>query len=133
MEDPRIFEAQAKAVAHALAEVEKDCRRRGSARRSKARRQTGNIAVATYQHDTSRQLDPQIHTHAVLFNLSHDKETDSWKALHSPSVYQRRAYITEVYRNALARELMALGYELENRWNDRGTDLGFEIKNVPRN
>jgi conjugative relaxase-like TrwC/TraI family protein len=130
MEDPRLLEAQAKAVAEALAEAEKIAGVEDQRDGQKLVRQTGNIAVATYQHDTSRQLDPQIHTHAVLFNFSYDKETDSYKALHSPSVYQRRAYLTECYRNALAREVMALGYEIENRWNDRGTDLSFEIKNV---
>ncbi len=132
MEDPRLLDAQREAVAEALAEVQKIAAVEDQRGGQKLVRQTGNVAIATYQHDTSRQLDPQIHTHAVLFNLSYDKETESWKALHSPSVYQRRAYLTEVYRNALARKVMALGYEIENRWNNRGTDLGFEIKGVSR-
>jgi len=96
MEDPRIFEAQAKAVAHASPRW----KRLPASRISETiKSSSGKPATSRWpptQHDTSRQLDPQIHTHAVLFNLSHDKETDSWKALHSPSVYQRRAYITEV-------------------------------------
>ena len=44
--------------------------------------------------------------------------------------YERRGYLTEVYRNALAREVKALGYEIENRWDDQGNDQSFEIKGV---
>ena len=35
-------------------------------------RTTGNWVVAAYTHDTSRELDPQLHTHAVAANLTYD-------------------------------------------------------------
>jgi conjugative relaxase-like TrwC/TraI family protein len=72
-------------------------------------RQTGNLIIAAYTHDSSRQLDPQLHTHAVAANLSYDGVEGRWKALHASGVYERRAYITEVYRNELAREVRGLG------------------------
>ena len=50
-----------------------------------------------------------------------------WKALQASGLYERRSYLTEVYRNALAREVRALGYEVENRHDVRGRDKGFEI------
>jgi hypothetical protein len=40
---------------------------------------------------------------------------------------ERRSYLTEVYRNALAGEVRALGYDFENRRDARGRDKGFEI------
>ena len=45
-------------------------------------------------------------------------------------LYDRRSYLTEVYRNALAREVRALGYEIENRRDVGGRDKGFEIAGV---
>jgi conjugative relaxase-like TrwC/TraI family protein len=47
-------------------------------------------------------------------------------------LYERRSYFTEVYRNALAREVRALGYEIENRHDIRGRDKGFEIVGFPQ-
>ena len=90
-------------------------------------RATGNWIVASYTHDASRQLDPQLHTHAVAANLTYDGTEGRWKALQASGLYERRSYLTEVYRNALAREVRALGYEVENRHDVRGRDKGFEI------
>jgi ATP-dependent exoDNAse (exonuclease V) alpha subunit len=86
--------------------------------------------VAAYRHDTSRELDPQLHTHAVTANLTFDGVEGRWKALQASGLYERRAYLTEIYRNALAREVYALGYEIEQRRDSKGRDHGFEIRGV---
>jgi hypothetical protein len=44
---------------------------------------------------------------------------------------ERRSYLTEVYRNALAREVRRLGYEIDSRTNAKQRDCGFEIRRVP--
>ena len=93
-------------------------------------RATGNWIVASYRHDTSRELDPQLHTHAVAANLTYDGVEGRWKALQASGLYERRAYLTEVYRNALAREVRGLGYEIEPRRDSKGRDHGFEIRGV---
>src|SRR4029079_15299014 len=93
-------------------------------------RGTGNLAVAVYHHDTSRELDPQLHTHAVAANLTHDGTEGRWKALQASGIYQRRAYLTEVYRNSLAREVRLLGYDVETHVDSKGRDCGFEIRGV---
>ena len=86
--------------------------------------------MAVYHHDTSRELDPQLHTHAVAANLTYDGVEGRWKALQASDIYEQRAYLTEVYRNALAREVRSLGYEIEDRRSSKGKNLGFEIKGV---
>ena len=88
------------------------------------------MIVASYRHDTSRELDPQLHTHAVAANLTYDGVEGRWKALQASGLYDRRAYLTEVYRNALAREVRGLGYEIEPRRDSKGKDHGFEIRGV---
>src|SRR5207248_1622338 len=93
-------------------------------------RTTGNLVIAVYHHDTSRELDPQIHTHAVAANMTWDGAEGRWKALQASDIYERRAYLTEVYRNALAREVCGLGYDIENRRDGKGRDAGFEIRGI---
>jgi len=130
LEDPRLLKAHHEAVADAIAEAEKLASVEDQRGGQKRVRQTGNLAVATYDHDTSRQLDPQVHTHAVAFNMSYDEATGDWKSLHSPTLYERRGYLTEVYRNSYAAKVMDLGYPIEDRLNDKGTDLSFDLKMV---
>ena len=125
--DERLLAAHATAVREALEEAEKYSATRVRLAGLNENRATGNWIVASYTHDTSRQLDPQLHTHAVAANLTYDGTEGRWKALQASGLYERRSYLTEVYRNALAREARALGYEVENRHDVRGRDKGFEI------
>ena len=70
--DERLREAHTKAVAVALAELEDHACARVRQGGANADRRTGNLALAVYEHDTSRELDPQLHTHAVAANLTYD-------------------------------------------------------------
>jgi conjugative relaxase-like TrwC/TraI family protein len=128
--DARLVEAHRKAVQETLQELE--CSAASRVRRDGANdnRITGNLVLAVYHHDTSRELDPQLHTHAVSANLTYDGAEGRWKALQASGIYEQRAYLTEVYRNALAREVRALGYEIDDRRSSKGKNLGFEIKGV---
>ena len=128
--DTRLREAHAEAVAVALAELEDHACARVRQGGANSDRRTSNLAVAVYDHDTSRELDPQLHTHAVAANLTYDGVEGKWKALQASGIYERRAYLTEVYRNALAAQVLRLGYYIDSRRDDRGRDNGFEIRGV---
>ncbi len=128
--DERLVAAHDKVVQEALAEAETHAATRVRIAGANEDRVTGNMVVAVYRHDTSRELDPQLHTHCAAANVTYDSEEDRWKALQAGGIYQRRAYLSEVYRNALAREVMRLGYEIETRRDSNGKDLGFEIVGV---
>jgi conjugative relaxase-like TrwC/TraI family protein len=130
--DDRLLEAHHHAVNVALQEAERYAGARVRLDGANHDRQTGNLVIAAYTHDSSRQLDPQLHTHAVAANLSYDGMEGRWKALQASGIYERRAYITEVYRNELAREVRGLGYEIESQRNAKGVDNGFEIKGIPK-
>ena len=129
-EDKRLVEAHRKAVDIALYELEDRAASRVRQMGANENRTTGNLVLALYHHDTSRELDPQLHTHAVAANLTYDGAEGRWKALQASEIYEQRAYLTEVYRNALASEVRSLGYEIENRRDHKGKDLGFEIKGI---
>ena len=92
-------------------------------------RATGNLIVAAYAHNTSRELDPQLHTHLVAANLTYDGTEGRWKALQAGDIYEQRGYLTEVYRNALARGVRTAGYDIVDRF-DHGRERGFEIQGV---
>ena len=63
-------------------------------------------------------------------NLTYDGVVGRWKALQASDLYERRAYLTEVYRNTLAHEVRSLGYEIDPKRDSRGRDYGFEIRGI---
>lgn len=129
--DERLTAAHRTAVEEAIREIERHAATRVRQDHANENRTTGNLVLAVYHHDASRELDPQLHTHAVAVNLTYDGVEGRWKALQATAIYERRAYLTEIYRNALAREVRALGYEIENQRNAEGRDVGFEIRGIP--
>src|ERR1700688_2292631 len=129
-EDERLVQAHQHAVDAALQELEASAAARVRIDGANENRLTGNLVLAVYHHDTSRELDPQLHTHAVAGNLTYDGTEGRWKALQASDIYAQRAYLTEVYRNALAHQVRALGHDIDNRHDARGRDLGFEIRGV---
>jgi conjugative relaxase-like TrwC/TraI family protein len=124
--DERLIEAHDRAVKEALAEMERWAAARVRIGKENCNRITGNLVVACYRHDSSRSLDPQFHVHCVAANMTFDAVEDRWKALQATGIYERRAFLSEVYRNRLAQIVKQLGYEVETRKN------GFEIKGVSR-
>lgn len=131
--DKRLIAAHERAVREALAEAERYSATRVRLNGANDNRITGNLIAATYRHDTSRELDPQLHTHAVTVNLTYDGVEGRWKALQASDLYERRAYLTEVYRNTLAHEVRSLGYNIEQKRDSRGRDYGFEIRGISGN
>ena len=73
-----------------------------------------DIAVAIFQHGTSRDNDPQLHTHCVIFNAARTHEDGKWRALHQHPVYGWVKAAGAVYRNTLAWNLQqSLGLAVE--------------------
>ncbi len=68
--DERIIDAHRRALNVALVEFEQFGATRIRRHRSNALRVTQNIVAALFTHDTSRALDPHLHTHCIVFNLS---------------------------------------------------------------
>jgi len=125
-EDRRIVEAHNRAIQTALSEFETFAATR--VRRGKAddSRMTRNIVAGLFTHDTSRALDPHLHTHCIVFNATLDSTEQRWKALQNYEMLRARKYVEAVYYHELARGLHASGYRLRNR--SRGD---FEIEGVP--
>ena len=125
--DHRIAAAHDRAIGSAIAELEQFAATRVRSAGSFADRQTGNIVGAIFRHDTSRALDPHLHSHCILFNATHDAAEGRWKALQNYEMLAAQKYVENVYYHELARELRRFGYEIENQ--PRGD---FIIRGLPQ-
>jgi conjugative relaxase-like TrwC/TraI family protein len=123
--DEGVLNAHARAILGALSELETFASTRVRARGSNGDRRTGNFVVATFTHETSRALDPHLHTHCIVFNATFDPVEKRWKALQNVEMLRAQKYVENVYYHVLARELSTLGYGISNR--QRGD---FELQGV---
>ena len=67
------------------------------------------MVAATFRHVASRNLDPQLHTHAVLANMTRDR-AGGWRSAEFTSIERSKLPIGARYRDELRRRLEALGY-----------------------
>lgn len=125
--DERIVVAHNDAVRIALKELEQFAAARVRAGRRNSDRRTSNIVAALFQHDTSRALDPHLHTHCIIFNATHDEREGCWKALQNYEMLGAQKYAENVYYHELAGALRACGYTIVNA--ARGD---FEIAEISR-
>ena len=78
-----------------------------------------DLMTAMFQHGTSRENDPQLHTHCVIFNAARAQEDGKWRAMHQHPVYGWAKAAGAVYRNALAWNLHRdLGLPIERYGRD---------------
>jgi conjugative relaxase-like TrwC/TraI family protein len=125
--DSRIVDAHRAAVKLAVKELERFAATRVRQAGSNADRATGNIIAALFEHETSRALDPHLHTHCIVFNATHDAAENRWKALQNYPMLAAQKYVENVYYHELAGALRRCGYAVEN--SARGD---FEIADISR-
>lgn len=124
--DARVIEAHDRAVSTAIAAAEE----RALARRKvggKARvERSANLIVAKFRHETSRERDPQLHTHAIVMNLT-QRGDGEWRALKNDEILKSLRHLGAVYRAELAAELQNQGFALR-----RERDGAFELAHISR-
>ncbi|OAM88506.1 relaxase domain-containing protein [Termitidicoccus mucosus] len=118
----KLHDEAARAMADALEKFAETRVRKDGAN---SERVTGNTLCALFRHDTSRELDPHLHTHCIFMNATYDWDEQRWKALHATGMYRAQKFAENLYYHELARGLRELGYTLTNNARD------FEIAGVP--
>lgn len=121
----KIEAAHQAAVERAIAFIEQQAalsrRGKGGVERVEAK-----LAVAAFQHGTSRALDPQLHTHCLLLNLGVCAD-GRVRSLVSKPVYQNKMLAGAIYRLELAQQLShTLGLRPQRKKSC------FEIIGVPQ-
>ncbi|EOS4437131.1 conjugative transfer relaxase/helicase TraI [Escherichia coli] len=133
-EDRRFIEAHNRAVAVVMQEVEKLVSARITEEGKTETVLTGNMVAALYNHDTSRDLDPQLHTHALVFNATFAGE--KWRSLasdtrmktgFSENLYATKIALGNLYRSALREDVESMGFETVAA----GKNGLWELKDVP--
>ena len=90
-----------------------------------------DISAAMFQHGTSRDNDPQLHTHCVIFNAVRTHADGKYRALHQHPVYSWMKAAGAVYRNTLT---WSLRERLGIRMEQYGKDGEFtRIAGIPEN
>ena len=128
--DERIVEAHDKAVMATLGWIEKNAietRMRDPATGAMVRAGNQKMVAATFRHDTSRNLDPQLHTHAVVANMVQGEDS-KWRTMVDDGLFNGKMAIGAIYRAELAQGLKGLGYGI----GKTHADGRFEIEGVPR-
>ncbi|EDQ4123813.1 conjugative relaxase, partial [Salmonella enterica subsp. enterica serovar Sandiego] len=133
-EDRRFIEAHNRAVAVVMKEVEQLVSARITQEGKTETVLTGSMVAALYNHDTSRDLDPQVHTHALVFNATFADE--KWRSLasdtrmktgFSENLYATKIALGNLYRSALREDIESMGFETV----EAGKHGLWELKDVP--
>jgi len=94
---------------------------------------TDNLTFATIMHDTSRELDPNLHTHALLMNATECSD-GKWRALASDMtrkhgtmewIMNNKIFLGLVYRSEIAVGIKSMGLGIEKTGGPHGL---FEIE-----
>lgn len=127
--DKRLQEAHDKAVKAALKYVQQDGINTRVFRNGEVVfERVDNLTAALFRHDTSRALDPQMHTHCVLINAVFCTD-NKWRSVSSESLFDMKMALGVTYRAELAKLAKNLGYEV----NITHADGRFELVGVPDN
>ncbi|MEH6490402.1 MobF family relaxase [Hyphomonas oceanitis] len=89
------------------------------------REPVAGLTIARFHHHTSRDLDPQLHTHAFIFNTA-PRRDGTWGSLVSRDLYKAQKEAGAVYREHLANRLERDGHSVERYGK------GFRLKAIPR-
>ena len=130
--DRRVIRAHDEAVRATLDWVEAELlETRGwdPATRRRPRVKADGMVVAGFRHLTSRDQDPQLHTHCVLANMTRNASGE-WRSVEPTRIRRSKKLIGAYYRNELARRLQALGMAVTPRMV--GPVPGFELAGYER-
>jgi len=96
--------------------------------------ETGKGIFASFVHDTSRNLDPQLHMHVINMNITeHEGQLKSLssdyinKQGYMELIYKHHTLFGTMQRDILESKVKDLGYEIEHK--EKGL---WEIKGVPQ-
>jgi conjugative relaxase-like TrwC/TraI family protein len=99
--------------------------RRGNLANKEVTKPTGEMIAALFQHETSRTNDSDFHVHALIGNVTWDKERKGYFAIHYGQMLELRKTLDARIHNNLAARMGTLGYQVET------APSGFGLKEVP--
>ena len=113
----KIIESHREAVKRVAGYIEKELilAKINHGKRGIERVGTGLMLYTGFEHNTSRELDPQLHTHLVIFNITSLPDglpvRGSVKAMENRNIYDCRKLLCRIYENQLCRNLRERGFD----------------------
>lgn len=107
----KIDEAQQRAASKGIQYLEEHSMTRRGHQSLIHEKHTGLI-VASFRHSTSREEDPQLHTHCLVSNLC-QREDGTFGTIEGSSFFKHKMTAGAIYRAEMAAELRGMGFELE--------------------
>lgn len=126
--DDRIIAAHEQAVGIALNYLEEHASMRYRIDGEVTEKTTGRLIWARFTEHASRELDPHLHTHVVVMNITDERDGAKKVSLETRAMFAEQMAAGQVYRNELAHLLRERGYDVEF---DPRRGL-FEIRGVPK-
>lgn len=126
-QDQRVLESHEQAVGEAISWLEGHAAFRFRRQGEVVHETTGRILAARITEHASRELDPHLHTHVVVMNITDRRDGAPMTSMETRAMFAEQMVAGQIYRNDLAQRLRAHGFELET---DPHRGL-FEIKGVP--
>ncbi|EMF0790022.1 conjugative transfer relaxase/helicase TraI [Klebsiella aerogenes] len=133
--DQALLKAWNESVAETLAEIEKTVTTRQMVDGVNQTLVTGKAVIATFNHDTNRDLDPHVHTHSVFLNATPTE--DGWRTL-ATDTKGKSGFIEHIYAQQIAwgklnlakfrQKAEALGHATV----DTGPNGLWEFEGVPK-
>lgn len=133
--DQALLKAWNESVAETLAEIEKTVTTRQRVDGVNQTIVTGKAVIATFNHDTSRDLDPHVHTHSVFLNATPTEA--GWRTL-ATDTKGKSGFIEHIFAQQIAwgklnlanfrQKAEALGHATV----DVGPNGLWEIEGVPK-
>lgn len=110
LHDNRIYDAHNIAIEKTLSIIESKyaTTRRGAGGRQTEK--TGNLVVAQFQHTENREMEPHLHTHCLIMNMTQSKD-GKWRTIENKPILKDQRFLRALYENELRVELHNLGYK----------------------
>lgn len=87
--------------------------------------QQASLVAALFQHSSNRAEEPQLHTHAIVFNVAKTKTDGKWRTLHPYPIYRAYMAAGALYKAEMADRMRTLGFQTHR------TKDSFELSQVP--
>jgi len=84
------------------------------------------MVAGIFQHSSNRELEPQLHTHATVFNVAKTIIDGQWRAVESRGFYKNQLVAGNIYKVSLASQMQELGFAVEK------TKDSFRLTGVPK-
>ena len=126
--DERVLQAHQRAIEQALSILEaRYAQTRISTPTGRQYATTGNLIAAVFTHTTSREMEPQLHSHCVVINAT-QLPNGRWYSFSNEAAIAHQKLLGQIYQNELAVSLQRLGYQIEPRSQGQFELTGYSLE-----